>query len=121
MRSSLAVPAVMLGALWLGAAAAAQEPLGVSRTDLEPQSAIPLFQTPPVDVEAQLARATAKRDPAEPAPMEFAQVFEVHLTPETSGAWELVDLGRRGRVWLWRLAIESPNALSVNLGFTTYR
>lgn len=47
----------------------------------------------------------------------FAEPIAVDLTPANSGTWETLSDGRR----LWRLRIQSPGAVSINLGFTRYQ
>ncbi|NOT02921.1 MAG: trypsin-like serine protease [Phycisphaerales bacterium] len=49
-------------------------------------------------------------------PPRFALPRDVRISPATHGQWD-----RTGNEWVWRLAIESPNAKSINLGFTRYR
>ncbi|HEB61286.1 MAG TPA: hypothetical protein ENJ06_05620, partial [Phycisphaeraceae bacterium] len=46
----------------------------------------------------------------------YAIPNEVSITPDTNGTWE--DLGNGLSVW--RLRLTSPNAISINLGFTSY-
>jgi len=49
-------------------------------------------------------------------PERFAIPEEVSLTPDASGTWETLPSGRS----LWRLRINSPDVLSLNLGFTRF-
>jgi subtilisin-like proprotein convertase family protein len=49
-------------------------------------------------------------------PFHFAEAIEVALTPWDSGTWEWLPDGTA----LWRLRVESPEARSLNLGFTQY-
>lgn len=49
-------------------------------------------------------------------PFHFAEAIEVALTPWDSGTWEWLPDGTA----LWRLLVESPEARSLNLGFTQY-
>jgi lysyl endopeptidase len=46
----------------------------------------------------------------------YAVPFDAYATPDSNGTWE--DLGD-GRL-LWRLRVTSPNAVSINFGFTGY-
>lgn len=50
-------------------------------------------------------------------PLRFAEPLPVGITPTTDGTWETLDDGTH----LWRLRVRSPDALSLNLGFTAYR
>jgi len=47
----------------------------------------------------------------------FAQALGVNLSPANAGAWEPLD----AKNMVWRLRIESRDALSLNFGFTQYR
>ncbi|MEP6634509.1 MAG: proprotein convertase P-domain-containing protein [Luteimonas sp.] len=49
-------------------------------------------------------------------PTRFAQSLPVSLSPANAGAWETLDATHL----VWRLRIESRNALSLNFGFTQY-
>jgi len=69
----------------------------------------------PLDRDA-LAIEDEERDRQGLAPR-YAVPHPVSMTPATHGTWEELD----GGVSLWRLRITSPGALSLNLGFTTYR
>ncbi|WP_282563026.1 proprotein convertase P-domain-containing protein [Tahibacter amnicola] len=68
---------------------------------------------PPVDVDS-LRRDDATRE-ARDLPPRFAHSMTVNFTPRKSGVWEMA--GNRA---IWRLRIQSPGALSLNLGFTRY-
>ncbi len=47
----------------------------------------------------------------------YAVPEETFVTPDNDGTWEDIGEGRR----LWRFRITSPDAISINLGFTRYR
>jgi lysyl endopeptidase len=49
-------------------------------------------------------------------PTRFAQALDVSLSPANAGAWEQLD----AKNMVWRLRIESRDALSLNFGFTKY-
>jgi hypothetical protein len=49
-------------------------------------------------------------------PPRFATALPVQINPATSGTWETLENGLE----LWRLRITSAEAVSLNLGFTTY-
>ena len=46
----------------------------------------------------------------------FAVPHEVALTPSNAGTWEQID----ARTSVWRLVVQSPGSLHINLGFTQY-
>src|SRR5687767_4711569 len=49
-------------------------------------------------------------------PPRFATSLPVQLAPATAGTWETLDSGLE----LWRLRITTADAISLNMGFTTY-
>ena len=67
-----------------------------------------------LDLEAVLAEDES-REAAGLAPR-YAIAMPVSISPDVDGTWE--DLNADTRVW--RLRISSPDALSLNLGFTRY-
>jgi lysyl endopeptidase len=71
--------------------------------------------TPRVD-HAALAVDDARRA-REGLPRRFAQPLAQRLTPAVHGTWDTPTPGLRR----WRLQVESPGALSLNLGFGRYR
>ncbi len=73
-----------------------------------------LLQLPRLDI-AQLTNEDQLRAVAGEAPR-FAVPTDVRITPDTDGTWE--NLG--DDMWVWRLTIRSPEALSINFGFTDY-
>ncbi|MEM9888339.1 MAG: PPC domain-containing protein [Bacteroidota bacterium] len=75
---------------------------------------VPTIQMPAIDLN-QLAQEDAAEE-ADGLPPRFGKRFEVNLNPNEQGRWDNVPHG--GRVW--RLAIESPGALSLNLTFDDF-
>jgi lysyl endopeptidase len=55
------------------------------------------------------------RSPQRPGPLRFAITEDVDFTVDNSGTWRDLEDGR-----LWRLIIQSPQAVSQNLGFTRF-
>ena len=100
------------------AAASYAQPVAETRApapDLEglaPLSAVPILETPPVDVSA----SRSADGPGEP--YRFAEPFAVDVTPATHGLWETTSDGLTA---VWRLRVRSAGAVSINLGFTRYR
>lgn len=67
----------------------------------------------PIDRDQLLAEdATRSKD----HPMRFAVPEEVHFTLDNSGTWQNLPDGSR----IWRLRIDSPGAVSLNLGITRF-
>jgi len=82
---------------------------------VQPLASVRSVVTSAVDV--TLARAEdLEREEMGLAPR-FALTDPVNITPDTDGTWEVLD----SRFDIWRLRINSPGALSINLGFTGYR
>lgn len=69
---------------------------------------------PPVDREKLLRED--EQDAASGLPPRFAQPIPVQITPKTNGTWESLGQG----IQMWRLRILSPQAVSLNFGFTRY-
>jgi len=72
------------------------------------------YQAPGLD-RASLAREDTERR-EQGLPYRFAETQEVSLTPDAAGTWEDLPSGRS----LWRLRINSPDVLSMNLGFARF-
>ena len=78
-------------------------------------AAVPAFGAMAVDRAAALAEDAVRAEGD--LPPRFALPQKVALTPETAGTWEDLDT----RFTMWRLRVNSPGAMSLNLGFTAYR
>ncbi len=81
----------------------------------KPFSEIERLVMPPLNNEALRAAEMARRGPGI-APR-FAENIAVQVNPQTHGSWETLPNGRE----VWRLGILSKGALSLNLGFNTFR
>lgn len=69
-----------------------------------------------IDPERLLAEDQARaKSPKRPGPLRFAVAEDATFTLENSGTWQNVPDGR-----LWRLRIQSPGAVSHNLGITRF-
>jgi lysyl endopeptidase len=96
-------------------AAEQQAPAALTYADqLLPQAAVPLRAVPSVDLE-RVTLEDAQREAAGLAPR-FAIPNEVAITPVSDGIWERIGQD----LLIWRLRIASPDALSINLGFTRF-
>ena len=96
-----------------------------ARTTNLPPSALPGVRTvdsvqrmvmPTVDVEALRAEDTEHERADTAVPLRFGTSLPVDVTPYNSGTWETLQNGSR----LWRLRIESPGAMSLNLGLERF-
>jgi uncharacterized repeat protein (TIGR01451 family) len=75
---------------------------------------VDILLMPPTDNEALLTKDFETWQPD--VPPSFALPIPVNVTPATRGTWDTLEDGSR----VWRLRIQSPGALSLNLGFTHY-
>ena len=114
----------------VAAAARAQEaPLTRSASPAEalaPLSEVPVLDAPPIvplirvaqEQAADASRLADVADLAAGGPYRFADPYAVEATPVTHGRWET---SADGRTAVWRLRAASEGAVSLNLGFTSYR
>ncbi len=113
------IACVTAGTLSLGVAVAAPRdarPAAFSYR-LPAEHTVELKRMPAVDV-ARLQAEDAQRSRAQvPQPVRFAAPHVVDLSPETAGDWDELPNGDL----IWRLRVESRNALSLNFGFADYR
>jgi hypothetical protein len=82
---------------------------------VQPVSEIRSVAAAPIDADALRAQDQNSRDTD--GPPRFALADPVNITPESDGTWEVLD----SRFDLWRLRVNAPGALSVNLEFTAFR
>ncbi|MEM7034064.1 MAG: trypsin-like serine protease, partial [Chloroflexota bacterium] len=80
----------------------------------QPLDDIETIITPSFDLQ-QLLRQDQQRN-LTGIPPRFAQPVTVSATPFTHGTWEQLD----SETLRWRLRIQAPNAVSLNLGFTNF-
>ena len=106
--------AIVVAAGW--ATSASGEKLGdvITKGGMELKE-VELLQLPRLDFEALTVEDQLRR--ADGQPPRFAIPTEVWITPDDEGVWE--DLG--DDMWVWRLTIRSPEAASINFGFTDIR
>ncbi len=106
----LGIGATITG-LTAGAVAAAGLPPGLVGPEIS-RHAIPTIQMQAVDHKALEAEDLAKpTGPGEAGPTRFAVGLETSISPATDGRWDRLDDG-----WdLWRVEIDAPGALSLNL------
>ena len=80
--------------------------------ELAPLSEVVVLRVPPVRTAADRAESRSFD------PLRFAEPFAVEVSPASHGRWETAHGGRTA---VWRLALRSAGAVSLNLGFTRYR
>ncbi|MEN0051572.1 MAG: hypothetical protein AAF806_31195, partial [Bacteroidota bacterium] len=75
---------------------------------------VPTVQMPTIDLNALQAEDEA--DEAAGLPPRFGKRFNVDLNLDNSGRWDNLPNGGR----IWRLAIESQNAISLNFTYSDF-
>ena len=93
-----------------------EEPPVSFRKAATPLAEVALRTMAAVDVERLRAEDESAERAAIPGPTRFAAPIDVDFDLASSGTWDTLDDGSR----LWRLRIESPGALSLNLGFRRF-
>jgi lysyl endopeptidase len=81
---------------------------------LSSHSEVPVISMPVFDHD--IYRQQAETQSLMIKPLVFARSFEVSIDPENHGFWEQLDNGSR----VWRVAIRSGGALSLNIIFSKY-
>jgi lysyl endopeptidase len=104
---------VALAAAPVLAADRSAEP-AADRHAVTPLADVPMFRADFVD--HTMAKLEDRQSEGLGQPPRFAIPQETFISPKTHGAWERISED----TMLWRLRIESPGALSLNLGFTLY-
>lgn len=111
---------VVLGCSVLaGAAGAAVSPQAIEgpvgpTLALKSVESIPVMAADRVDIDFALEEDEMRR--VQGRPPRFALSEAVDITPVSAGAWEDLDKDYR----LWRLLIDAPGAVSLNLGFSEF-
>lgn len=75
------------------------------------------FKTVKASNLAVLKSEDVTRDSRKDSPWRFGQNIFVNYNPENSGTWDVLPNGDK----IWRLGINSPGALSINLTFDKYK
>jgi hypothetical protein len=78
---------------------------------------IPVVTMPSFNVQEMLDEDRARLEAGIKGPFRFGRNFDVYLTPQNSGVWKTLANGDK----LWRLAISSPGAYSLNFIFNKYK
>jgi len=110
------LPAIMVLAFTMSAFAKMyEEPKSFSLKD-ESQEKVERKVLPKIDIERLLAEDRARgKNPERPGPQRFAVDTEAAYSLENSGTWQTLPDGK-----LWRLSIQSPGAMNMNLGITRF-
>lgn len=112
------IACITAGTLSVGAAAAAGRDARPAAFDhrLPAEHTVELKRMPAVDI-ARLRAEDAKQDRALGIrPIRFATPHAVDLTPNNAGDWDEIAGGNL----VWRLRVESKDALSLNFGFSEF-
>ena len=113
-RNALILFAVLLMMTAVTASARSVIAPSVTTHDIVSAETIARFDADPIDISSALIDDIARE--REGLPLRFAIPQETFITPETHGTWEELD----GSMLVWRVRIQSPGALSLNLGFTEF-
>lgn len=81
-------------------------------TEVSPLNKVELYKLPALNNEALKKRYKADKQ----TPNRFAEAREVHISPVLGGTWEKAN----NDLLVWRQRILSPNAYTINLGFTEF-
>lgn len=108
----------LLGSCGFGAPVSAQETPTLPSTQhasTTPTASIPVKTLPAIDGVALRAKAEAQADKSRP--YRFGKAVATNYSTDRHGTWEQLSSGS----WLWRLRIQSQNAVSLNLGFKRFQ
>jgi len=115
-RSSLAAfLTVLLGGICVTTTAQAQQLPSQRHSALQPAQTVQRHTLPPVDTEALRAEDRERRDRI--APYRYGKVVDTNLRADHDGTWERLPGGH----WLWRLRLQSREAQSLSVAFTTFQ
>ncbi len=117
-RYTLVVLGVLVGCAWGAGPASAQERTALpsrQHATVRPTADVAQASLPSVDAAALRAEDRAASDRV--GPYRYGQTLEANLSPSRHGTWEQLPSGR----WLWRLRIESQDAVSLSVGFSTFQ
>lgn len=108
----------LLGGFGVGVPVFAQDtptPPSTQHATTTPTASIPVKTLPALDRAALRAKADAQTDKSRP--YRFGEAMATDYSPDRDGTWEQLSSG----AWLWRLRLQSQNAVSMNLGFKHFR
>jgi len=116
-RYTLVVLGALVGCAWGAGPASAQERTALPSRQhaTTPMASVPVKTLPTIDGAALRAKANAEADKSRP--YRFGKAVATDYSPDRHGTWERLSSG----AWLWRLRIQSQNAVSLNLGFKHFQ
>jgi lysyl endopeptidase len=120
-RSRLLTGLLLLALGWTGVLTPAtaqdrpQLPSQQHQSAIQALEAVQQRTLPAVDTEA--LRAEDREQADEIGPYRYGTVVDTDLRPDQDGTWEQLPSGK----WLWRLRIESRDAVSLSIGFTQFQ
>jgi len=116
-RLAFGLSLLVLGLVWsLTSAAAQQQPRPPSQQfSVQASAAVSIHNLPSIDVEA--LRAEDKQRKQKALPHRYGTTVDTDLRPSRNGTWEQLSSEK----WLWRLRIQSQDAVSLSVGFTRFQ
>lgn len=108
----------LLATSWTSGPIFAQErpiPPSWRHADLQSSSDVAVERVPLVNGDAFRAEDRERSD--EIGPYRYGRTIETDFNPTQHGTWEQLPSGR----WLWRLRIQSQDAVSLSIGFTQFQ
>ena len=118
LSNRFTLPTVLLATVltaWPTSAWTTRPPISFG-AEAETKNMVQTVRAVATDVAFRRAQDAAQDASGEPGPTRFATPVDVHYTPLTVGSPQILDDGSR----LWRVRIESPGALSLNLTLGTF-
>ena len=117
-RGTALLLAIVLVTSWTSIPTLAQQRSALpsqQHASVQARSAVAVETLPSVNV-ARL-RAEDEADSGRIGPYRYGKAVETRFTPEHHGSWERLPAGH----WLWRLRIQSEDAFSLSVGFSTFQ
>ena len=113
----LLLTVVLVGGVWMRPAAAQEQTALPSHQHetVRPTTDVAVHTLPDVNVAA--LRAEDRQRSTQIGPYRYGTTIKTNLSPAQSGTWEQLASGR----WLWRLRIQSRNAVSLSVGFSAFQ
>lgn len=108
---------LLANAMVAGSSVAQERPVLPSQRNATVQEldAVAMERLPAVDVAALRAEDQAQADRI--GPYRYGKTVDTNFSPTRHGTWEQLPSGD----WLWRLRIQSRDAVSLSLGFTRFQ